>query len=446
MAKQTINLEGLYCRACELTIQKNLEELPEIKKARASFRKQVVEIIYDDMAPAGEKIKEAVERAGYQLGVGKKLPWLASTGRVYGDLLSAGLILFALYLLVRLIGLDNLNFSLGQSVSYPMLFLVGLVAGVSTCMVLVGGLVLGFAASHAENHATEKFSQKFRPHLFFNLGRIVGFLILGGVLGALGSILSPSARFYGALIILVSLVMLLLGVKLTEIFPRLSQWQLTLPKWLGGRMLNKTEYSPFKTFLGGVLTFFLPCGFTQAAQVLAVASGSFWAGGLFMFLFALGTAPGLLSLGALSAWFKGRAGQIFFKVAGLAVILFGAFNLSNGLILTGLKAATVDQKETITVGGQKIKIINGEQILEMNQLAFGYEPNKLVVKKGVPVKWVITSKNPYTCASSLVVPSLNLYQTLQAGKNIINFTPDKAGIISFSCSMGMYRGYIKVKE
>lgn len=86
---------------------------------------------------------------------------------------------------------------------------------------------------------------------------------------------------------------------------------------------------------------------------------------------------------------------------------------------------------------------NGYQVVEMIQ-ANGYKPNRLTIKKGVPVKWVITSTNPYNCSTYLVVPALRLSKALEAGENIIEFTPASTGRIKFTCSMGMYTGYFNV--
>ena len=162
-----------------------------------------------------------------------------------------------------------------------------------------------------------------------------------------------------------------------------------------------------------------------------------------MGIFALGTAPGLLGLGAISSSFKGAKAQIFFKIAGLAVIAFGLININNGLILTGLKSASASTGESASlIGG--VKIIDDRQIVNMEQWAYGYKPNHFQIKKGLPVRWIINSTNPYTCASSLVAPSLDLAQPLSAGNNIVEFTPQTLGRINFSCGMGMYRGYFEV--
>ena len=238
--KQTISIQGMHCRACEAAIQKNLESVLEIKNSRANFRKQTVDIYFDGAKPSENAIKKAVESAGYNMGQSQKLPWLAREAREYRQFFIAAGIIGALYFIIWLLGLTNLNFNLGQSASYSIILLVGLTAGVSTCMALIGGLVLGFAASYSEKHAGVSFLGKFRPHLFFNLGRVVGFFVLGGAIGAAGAILNPSAKLSGFLILVAALMMLILGLRLINIFPKIAHFQPTLPSWLGGKILGRT--------------------------------------------------------------------------------------------------------------------------------------------------------------------------------------------------------------
>jgi plastocyanin domain-containing protein len=85
------------------------------------------------------------------------------------------------------------------------------------------------------------------------------------------------------------------------------------------------------------------------------------------------------------------------------------------------------------------------QVIKMTQSASGYSPKTLRVKAGVPVRWIITSESSFTCASSIVVPSLGIRTNLQKGENVIEFTPTEKGSIPYSCSMGMYRGTILVE-
>jgi len=89
--------------------------------------------------------------------------------------------------------------------------------------------------------------------------------------------------------------------------------------------------------LVGIGTFVLPCGFTQSMQLYALTTGSFMHGALTMFVFALGTFPvlALLSFGSLNVAHKPWKG-IFFKTAGIIVIVLALLNLANALATAGI--------------------------------------------------------------------------------------------------------------
>jgi sulfite exporter TauE/SafE len=72
-------------------------------------------------------------------------------------------------------------------------------------------------------------------------------------------------------------------------------------------------------------------------QIYALSTGSFSTGALTMFVYALGTLPvlAMLSFSSLAIHTKARS-SIFFKTAGLVVIFFGLFNLTNSLVVAGI--------------------------------------------------------------------------------------------------------------
>ena len=425
----------MHCKSCELLVGQNLEKIAGIKKVNVSHTKGSAEIYYEEAVPANEEIKKAITNAGYEIGAKDKLTWFSKNWTDYKNLLIGGVILLLLYGTARWLGIFELSPQTDNGGIFIAL-LVGLVAGISTCMAMVGGLVLGLSARHAELHPEATTMQKFRPHLYFNFGRIAGFALLGGLIGTLGAALRPSAGFLGIMTIVVGLVMIFLGLKLVEIFPILKDKNISLPtgvaKFFGLHKENK-EYSHTSSMITGALTFFLPCGFTQAMQLFAVSTGSFWQGAAIMGLFALGTAPGLLSVGGLSSIFKGQKAKIFFATAGIAVILMGWFNIANGsrLVSTG---------KSVTQNPSPITTSTEVQEVRMEQNSYGYSPNVFTVQKGKKVKWIITSTNAYSCASSILMPKYGISQGLKKGENIIEFTPTETGEIPFSCSMGMYTG------
>ncbi len=440
MSKKTIPIRGMHCAACEILVGDELKKISGLTSVYVNQKRAVAIVKYPETAQVNDvDILKAVQAAGYEVGSKQKLPWISRNPADYKDLAFAAGIFFVIYILARLLGMFDLGFNAPNSGVFVAL-LVGLVAGVSTCMAMIGGLVLGLSARHAEQHPEATALQKFRPHIFFNLGRISGFAVFGGVIGLIGQAFKPSNNLLGLLTVLIGGVMIFFGLKLIEIFPALRDKNITLPSGIArlfGLKKEVKEYSHKSALIMGTLTFFLPCGFTQAMQLYAVSTGSFWQGAAIMGLFALGTAPGLLGIGGLTSVFKGHKARIFFMVAGLAVIMLGWVNITNGSRLFGFRA---DIKSTPTVVDQQA------QEVRMTQSRTGYSPNIFTVKKGQPVKWIINSETSLTCAAYLVMPKYGISKSLHTGENIITFTPTEVGEIPFSCSMGMYRGKFIVTE
>lgn len=441
-------MKGMHCKSCELLLEESLREVEGVASVKVSLGTKQAVIEPKETAPRMQDIEAAIQSAGYRIGTDEKAPWLSKEKKTYTNLTKAAVILLGIFFVARFFGLTDLAIT-PNAVTAPFALAIGLIAGVSTCMALVGGLVLGLSARHAEAHPEATPAQKFRPHLYFNGGRIVGYAVLGGILGSIGSVIRFSPAFLAVLTVLIGIVMIFLGLKLTGLSPRLKDTSITLPSSLGKALgFNKQtgEYHPLTTMMTGALTFFLPCGFTQAMQVYAVGTGSFRSGALAMGLFALGTAPALLGAGGLAAATKKRSATQFYAVIGLAVLLFGGYNIGNTLALHGVSlsafkgTARVEEKAT----GFVPEMQDGYQILRMRQKSNGYSPSKLTIVRGIPVKWVIESENEYTCAASIYSSAFNINESLNRGENTIEFTPTSSGTFPFSCSMGMYRGTITV--
>jgi uncharacterized protein len=444
----TVPIRGMHCASCEILVGEKLKAVSGVISVSVDRNAGIAKIYFAENKPDEKIIDDAVRAAGYEVGENGKAPWISRNLSDYKNLFIAGVILFVVWALAKTTGIINFNTDLKPSGLFVAL-IVGLIAGVSTCMALVGGLVLSLAARHAELHPEATAAQKFRPHLYFNLGRIVGYAIFGGIIGLIGRAVQLSSSWLGLMTLVVGGVMIFLGLKLIEIFPALKNKTISLPSWIGRlfrQKNNSREYSPWAAVFSGGLTFFLPCGFTQAMQLYAVSTGSFYRGAAVMGLFALGTAPGLIGIGGLSSVFKGRAGKIFFAAAGIAVIVVGLNNLINGgrTLALSVKVPIAISRHTDDNNYLNNNESSSEQIIRMTQGNNGYSPNNFTVTLGRPVKWIINSTAPYTCSSSVLMPAYGINKTLTSGENIITFTPTAVGTIPFSCSMGMYRGSFTV--
>jgi sulfite exporter TauE/SafE len=353
--------------------------------------------------------------------------------------------------LLRASGLNGLTDKIGGLASSGGLFvivLLGVAAGLSTCMALVGGLVLAISARHAEQQRAATAFQRLRPHLVFNAGRVLGFGVMGAVIGVLGSAFTLSGRLVAVLMVAVSLVMGAVGLQLTQLSPRLSAGgTLTLPARLSGAIgLDRagTGYSDRNTVLLGAGTFFLPCGFTQAVQIYAMSTGSPLRAGVVMSLFAIGTLPGLLGIGGVTSVVRGGVAIRFFRFAGVTVLAFAAFNISGALVVLAPGLGAADAAAGNTVSENVTLEGANKQVLHTTQVANGYEPASATVYAGREVRWEIDSV-AVSCATSLNASDLGIAPAnLQAGLNVFSFTPTGTGTIQYSCGMGMYRGSITI--
>ncbi|MEK7543951.1 MAG: sulfite exporter TauE/SafE family protein [Patescibacteria group bacterium] len=454
MKKTTVPIKGMHCPSCEILIEDELSQVPGVCKVYVSEKKAIAEVYYETDSLGVDQIEQAVLKAGYEVGLNDKKPWLSRNITDYADIFYAGVALFFLYVIVNILGVSKLlGVGGGHPTSLVTVLIIGLTAGFSTCMALIGGLVLGTATRYAQKHPNATNRERFTPHLWFTAGRIVSYTVLGGIIGGIGSFFQFSGFSLGLLTLAVALVMLTLGMQLTGLFPRLEGFKLSLPKGVarlfGIKDLEKNEYSHQNSFVMGASTFFLPCGFTQAMQLYAMSSGNVFSGAMIMGVFAVGTAPGLLGIGGLTSVIRGVFAQKFFKFAGVAVMALSLFNINNALNLIGwnpVNGLPLDGS-VLAAAIESNSVLEGDvQIVRMTQDARGYSPNSFTITKGVPVKWIVNSTDVNTCASSIVSSQIGVRVNLHPGENIIEFTPKSTGTINFSCMMGMYRGSFTVVD
>ncbi len=322
----------MHCEACVLLTESELTDVGYVAKATSSLHTRTVEVCGDFGNRTKEDIcrelSQTLEKHGYSLSVER-----LEHEKNWSDFAYAVPIALAfamLFILLQKLGIVNLVNT--GSVSYGTAFVIGVVASLSTCMAVVGGLVLSMSATFARE------GDKVRPQILFQIGRLASFFILGGVIGTLGSAFTLGATGMFVLGLLVGIVMLILGINLLDVFPSFKRLQPSMPKFLAKHALGVSQLNHWLTpLLVGVATFFLPCGFTQAMQLYSLTTGSFLTGGFTMLSFALGTLPVLALIGFSSFSIKNSSKSgIFFKSAGLVVILFALFNIINSLVIIGI--------------------------------------------------------------------------------------------------------------
>ena len=454
-------VKGMHCASCEILIEKKLLEIKGIKSVKTKADKGEVLIEYIGKRPRTETLNSIFKKEGYVFfdqPIEKDSNFKENSFfKIF--IISILLILGFLYLnKLGLAGWINVN----SKSSLPAFFALGLVAGLSSCAALVGGLVLSMSKQWLEIYPNNKsILTKLQPHLMFHTGRIISYGVFGGLLGVIGSKLQISLRFTSFLIIIVSIVMVLLALQMLGV-KSLGKFQLTLPKFITRYIADETKFKGrYMPFIMGALTFFLPCGFTITAQGLALLSGNLLQGGLIMAFFALGTAFPLLLIGlsAIKFFSRPHLAYQFSKVAGVLILFFALFNINSQLNVLGYSSfndffrksapATQNAKVNSKISEEGLApIINGKQVLKMDALSYGYEPNYFKVRVGVPVRWEVTDRGTSGCTKAIISRSLFEGEiSLTPGQTSVKeFTPTKPGKYKFSCWMGMISGIIEVMD
>ncbi len=329
-------------------------------------------------------------------------------------------------------------------------FTIGLVAAVSTCMALVGGMLLSVSAAWKQERPNAGILQTFEPLLYFNIGRLLGYFFFGGMIGFIGSRLFVSPAFTSLVTIIIAVFMIVLGLRILNIIPK-KYCSLPFSPALRRKMKGLEESgNPSAAALLGALTFFVPCGFTQSMQLLALSSGSYLGGGLIMLAFAFGTLPSLLGISVLSSLVQGKLRHLFFTFSGTAVILLGIQSMGNGLALAGVdpvhaairtfsSSSTATEDPFVTIDAQ------GRQIIAMYVSDKGYSPASFTIEKNRETWIYVIAKDQLAgCVSFMNVPAhgLSVPLTEKGTTWLGSFVPQQDFLIT--CSMGMFKANVRV--
>ncbi|MDR0857935.1 MAG: sulfite exporter TauE/SafE family protein, partial [Oscillospiraceae bacterium] len=340
-------------------------------------------------------------------------------------------IIAALFLLISQLNLTNSLPLAEAGMGYGMLFLIGLLTSVH-CIAMCGGINLSQCIPQSGGSTV-------RVSFLYNFGRILSYTLIGGIVGAIGSVITFSGAFKGVVQILAGVFMVIMGVNMLGIFPILRKFQPRLPASFAKR-INVEKAKGKSPLIVGLLNGLMPCGPLQAMQLYALSTGSPLKGAVSMLLFSLGTVPLMFGLGALSSLLSKKFTRKVMTAGAVLVTVLGLTMFTQGASLSGFAFPQNSQNSELITG----EIVNGVQLVN-STLESGNYP-KITVQAGVPVRWIIDAPKGTIngCNNRMQIPEFGVEYKFQTGENIIEFTPTKAGKIPYSCWMGMIRSSITV--
>ena len=451
--EKRIPVSGMTCTGCETRIEGALSALPGVVKARASAKDGSVVVTYDSQKAKPEAFRKAIEDQGYTVGTAKAQPeGKAQSKAAIAKTAGIGALVLIFILMGSHFGwfqMLNLFPVATKDTSLGMLFVIGLLTSVH-CVAMCGGINLSQCLGGS---GQSRFSGLL-PSLKYNLGRVISYTVIGGIVGAIGSVVQFTGMLRGIVQLLAGVFMVLMGISLSGLFPALGRFTPHLPKALG-RKINKEKRESNSPLYVGLLNGLMPCGPLQAMQLYALSTGSIIGGATSMLLFSLGTVPLMFALGALSSILSRKFTKYMVTAGAVLVVVMGISMFQNGLALSGIGTGTgtaqsgpaqttAVQAETTQAPG--VSADSGVQEITSELTRGGYPA--ITVTAGTPVKWTIKAAkaNLNGCNRAIIIPEYDIEKELAVGDNVIEFTPTRTGTFSYSCWMGMIRSTITVVD
>jgi sulfite exporter TauE/SafE/plastocyanin len=353
-----------------------------------------------------------------------------------------------------------------------LIFLTGLTTGGLACLAVQGGLLASVisnqkeaeehtknTSSHRKIEETKPNTSNWQPVTVFLVAKLIIHTLLGALLGLLGSAIALNLETRLFFQFVAAAFMFATAMNLLNVHPIFRYVVLQPPKFIQ-RLIHNTSKSTalFAPAFLGLMTVLIPCGVTQAMELVAINSGSPLLGASIMFAFVLGTSPIFALVGLATAKFSDLWNQRFLQFTAIVLIFMSLFSI-NGILtvidfpITGQKiwqgivsigeppswygkAGTLSVLATQERGVQKI-------VINVNNR--GYNPTKFAVKAGIPVELTLKTDKVYSCATSFTFKKFNIFEQLQpTDSKTVTFTPTEKGVFTYACSMGMYQGQMEV--
>ena len=342
---------------------------------------------------------------------------------------------------------------------FVSMFTLGLVTSLH-CVSMCGPMVVSYALKGTEEAPGWR---RAVPNLAYQGAKISSYMLVGIVLGAIGSAFSLDAiRPYVMLVAGAFMIVMGLGMtgrvawaqKLTPRPPRFLMTALTRVRRKASRDADSGQTTLGTPIMFGLLTGLFPCAPLIAAQLSAAATGSALTGGLAMLAFGLGTAPLMLAFGTASSLIPAKVKDRIMVGLAVVVILFGAVYINRGLMRIG-SPVTFQSVTAAVLGGEPARaqtpagdyttaadgVVEVPLAIQNTQ----FVPSQVQIPADKPVRLVVDRQEDNACSDQIAIPQLGVLKDLAPfAKTTVDIPASKAGNYTLTCGMGMMSGTLLV--
>jgi len=333
--------------------------------------------------------------------------------------------------------------------SLVVVLAIGLTAGGLSCLAVQGGLltvaVTGERALPGAQPRT--LAHNAAPIGWFLAAKFVAYTALGGALGALGQLAQPSVQLRVGMQIATALLMIATALHFLGVHPIFRYAILTPPRALTRRISATARGGgAFAPALLGALTVFLPCGVTQAMQLVAINSGDPLTGAAILATFVIGTSPLFFSLGYFATTLSAVAHARFLRFAAIAILAVALVSLDAALRLGGSPITSAAVKSALFAPPTPVpaeQAGDGTQEAVITAGSGGYSPRLVQLRAGRPARLIFTGDGSAGCSLALIFADRQYILSADA-PTAIQLPAMRAGErIDYTCTMGMYGGSVE---
>lgn len=420
MPKIYVKIDGMHCSHCENVIKNALLSINNIKDV--SFYNYIACITYSGYL-SKKKVIKSINDIGYITNdtyISDNINDLKDNIKLYEFILISFFIVILFFILYKIFGYNIFNVipEIDSSVSYSMLFVIGLLTSIH-CISMCGAINLMSVVGNNNN---------IKRPLLYNVGRVISYTIIGGIVGLLGGVIYFNDIISGIIILISAIIMLFMALNMLGILKVKS-------------IHYKYKLRNKNPFVIGLFNGLMPCGPLQAMQVYALSTGSFISGAFSMFVFGIGTVPLMLFTGLLVNVLKKRWKIIINKIASVLILILSFIMISRGISTLGFNVNSIfnsygDYTASVIKGGYQ------EVNIDLSYSSY----DDIIVQKGIKVKLIINVSKEYLtgCNNEIVIGKYSIKKHLKSGENIIWFMPSETGEYTMNCWMNMINNTIKV--
>ena len=346
-----------------------------------------------------------------------------------------------------------------MSALFLSMFALGLATSLH-CIGMCGPMVVTYAVKGEEDGPWHK---KLVPNLAYQAAKITSYVMVGLVLGAIGSAFNLDG-IRPWIMFAAGAFMIILGLGMTGKAPWAARLTPRPPKFLITALSNlrrkaKDDASQGESTLAtpvafGLLTGLMPCAPLQGAEIAAAATGSAVLGATAMLAFGLGTMPLMLAFGTASSFIPKDWKHRLSIVLAIIVMVFGLVFINRAAMLVG-SPVTFNSVKSAVLGGPTTTSsdtafttgADGVVEVRMAIINTAYVPETVNIPADKPVRLLLDRQEDAPCSDRLVIKQLGIDVALAPNAvTTIDIPATAAGTYSMTCGMGMMSGTLVVGD